>query len=179
MSRPSRRTRAWTSRCCGSRRRRVFALGIASVATGIAQGALEDILALSAKKVPLFAGASLAANPLFQHQIGEADVKLRAARTLLYADAAAAWSTAEAGGAFAPDQRAHIRSTATWAAATAASIVDTAYGAGGGTSVYSAHPLQRRLRDVHALTRHFLVKLDTFTTAGAVLAGADVDLTVF
>ena len=128
----------------------MFALEIASVAIGIAQGALEDILALSAKKVPLFAGASLAANPLFQNQIGEADAKLRAARTLLYADAAAAWATAEAGGAFAPDQRAHIRSTATWVAETAASVVDAAYGAGGGTSLYSGHPLQRRFRDVHA-----------------------------
>ena len=157
----------------------VFAFGIASVAIGIAQGALEDILALSAKKVPLLAGASLARNPLFQHQMGEADAKLRAARILLHADAAAAWVTAAAGGACAPDQRARIRSTATWAAATAASVVDTAYRAGGGTSLYSVHPLQRRFRDVHALTQHFLVKLDTLTTAGAVLAGAEADLTVF
>jgi hypothetical protein len=29
------------------------------------------------------------------------------------------------------------------------------------------------------LTQHFLVKPDTLTTAGAVLAGAEVDLTVF
>jgi alkylation response protein AidB-like acyl-CoA dehydrogenase len=157
----------------------VFALEIASVAIGIAQGALEDILALSAKKTPLLAGAPLAANPLFQHQIGAADAKLRAARTLLYADAAAAWATAEARGAFAPDQRARIRSAATWVAATAASVVDAAYTAGGGTSLYSVHPLQHRFRDVHALTQHFLVKPDTLTTAGAVLAGAEVDLTVF
>jgi hypothetical protein len=38
---------------------------------------------------------------------------------------------------------------------------------------------QRRFRDVHALTQHFLVKPDTLTTAGAVLAGAEVDLSVF
>ena len=157
----------------------VFALEIASVAIGIAQGALEDILALSAKKMPLLAGAPLAANPLFQHQIGAADAKLRAARALLYADAAAAWATAEARRAFAPDQRARIRSAATWVAATAASVVDAAYSAGGGTSLYSVHPLQRRFRDIHALTQHFLVKPDTLTTAGAVLAGAEVDLTVF
>ena len=157
----------------------VFAFGIASVAIGIAQGALEDILALSAKKVPLLAGAPLAANPLFQHRIGAADASLRAARALLYADAAAAWATAEAGGAFEPDQRARIRAAATWAVATAASVVDAAYGAGGGTSIYSECPLQRRFRDIHALTQHFLVKPDTLTTAGAVLAGAEADLTVF
>ena len=66
---------------------------------------------------------------------------------------------------------------ATWVTATAAQVVDTAYTAGGGTALYSNCPLQRRLRDVHAVTQHFVVKPDTFTLAGAVLAGQDVDLT--
>ena len=83
------------------------------------------------------------------------------------------------GAEFTADQRARIRSAATWIAATAASVVDAAYRAGGGTSIYSDSPLQRRFRDIHALTQHFLVKLDTLTTAGAVFAGAEVDLTVF
>ena len=157
----------------------IFAFGVASVAVGIAQGALEDILTLSASKVPLLAHTSLATNPLFQHQLGAADAKLRAARGLLYADAAAAWGTAVAGAEFTPEHRARMRSAITWAATTAASVVDMAYHAGGGSAIYAANPLQRRFRDVHAITQHFLVKLDTLTTAGAVLAGADVDLTVF
>jgi alkylation response protein AidB-like acyl-CoA dehydrogenase len=157
----------------------VIALEIASVAIGIAAGALEDILALATRKVPLLASASLRANPLFQHKMGAADAKLRAARALLYADTRSAWAMAVSGAEFTPDQRARIRSAATWVAATAASVVDVAYGAGGGTSIYSASPLQRRFRDIHALTQHFLVKPDTLTTAGAVLAGAEVDLTVF
>ena len=56
-------------------------------------------------------------------------------------------------------------------------MVDTAYTAGGGSALYSTSPLQRRLRDVHAVTQHFAVKRDTFTLAGAVLAGQDVDVT--
>jgi hypothetical protein len=60
---------------------------------------------------------------------------------------------------------------------TAAAVVDTAYTAGGGTSNFSSSPLQRCLRDIHAMTQHFALKLDTFTTVGAVLAGQDVDLT--
>jgi alkylation response protein AidB-like acyl-CoA dehydrogenase len=87
------------------------------------------------------------------------------------------WALAEAGEPFTPEFRAHARAGATWAAATAASIVDMAYTAGGGTSLYATSPLQRRLRDIHALTQHFLVRLDTFTTVGAVLAGQDVDIT--
>jgi indole-3-acetate monooxygenase len=39
--------------------------------------------------------------------------------------------------------------------------------------------LQRRLRDAHALTQHFLLEADTFTKVGAVLAGQDVDLALF
>ena len=59
----------------------------------------------------------------------------------------------------------------------AAAVVDTAYTAGGGSAIYASSPLQRRLRDVHAITQHFAVKPDTLTLAGSVLAGQDVDLT--
>jgi hypothetical protein len=45
--------------------------------------------------------------------------------------------------------------------------------------VYADSPLQRRLRDIHAVTQHFLVKQDTMITAGAVLAGQDVTVPVF
>lgn len=68
----------------------VFALAIASVAIGIAQGALDDILALGASKMPLLALGVLATNPLFQHQLGASDANVRAARALLYSDATAA-----------------------------------------------------------------------------------------
>jgi hypothetical protein len=54
-------------------------------------------------------------------------------------------------------------------------VVDVAYTDGGGSSIQEDNPLQRRLRDVHAVTQHFAIKPDTFTLAGAVLAGQDVD----
>jgi alkylation response protein AidB-like acyl-CoA dehydrogenase len=152
-------------------------LRIGAVAVGIAHGALGEVTDLATGKVPLFSDRTLASNPLFQHQLADADAQLRAARTLLYTDADSAWATAVAGTPFTPEHRARIRGTATWVAKTAASVVDTAYTAGGGSSIYDTSPLQRRLRDIHALTQHFAVKLDTFTTAGAVLAGQDVDLT--
>lgn len=156
-----------------------FALQLASVAVGIAQGAFDDVVALAMNKVPLLSPSNLAINPLFQHHLGQAEVALRAARELLYAETAAAWATAVAGDDFIPNQRARMRSAGVFAASTAASVVDTAYTAGGGSSLYDTCPLQRRLRDVHALTQHFLLKLDTLTTCGAVLAGQEPDLTIF
>lgn len=157
----------------------LYALQIASMAVGVAQGALDEILALATHKVPLLGSAPLAGNPLFQHQLATADTELRAARALLYDDADAAWTTAANGSSFTPEQRARIRATVAWVTSRAAAVVDTAYRAGGGSSLYLDSPLQRRLRDIHAVTQHFLVKADVLTTAGAVLAGQDVDLTVF
>jgi indole-3-acetate monooxygenase len=152
-------------------------LRIGAVAVGIAHGALGEVTDLATGKVPLFSDGTLASNPLFQNQLADADARLRAARALLYADGERAWATAAAGTPFTPDHRARIRATNTWVTRTAASVVDMAYTAGGGSSIYSSSPLQRRLRDIHALTQHFAVKLDTFTKAGAVMAGQDVDLT--
>ncbi|MGH9117717.1 MAG: acyl-CoA dehydrogenase family protein [Acidimicrobiales bacterium] len=157
----------------------LFSLGIASVAVGIAQGALDDITALAAGKVPLLAHAPLAANPLFQLELATADTELRAARALLYETAAGAWETATSTAPFTLEERARIRAAAAWATERAAAVVTTAYRSGGGSSIYADCPLQRRLRDIHAVTQHFLVKRDTLTTAGAILAGQDVQVTVF
>lgn len=152
-------------------------LEFAGIAVGIARGALDDLLALARGKVPAFTGSTLAANPLFRNQFGEADARLRAARALLYTDADAAWAVAASGEPFTERHRAQARATATWVVRAAADVVDAAYTAAGGTANYLASPFQRRLRDIHALTQHFAVKADTYTLAGAVLAGQEVDLT--
>lgn len=152
-------------------------LQFANVAIGIAEGAVAEITTLASGKVPLFADATLAANPLFRNRLAEADAHLRAARALLDADIAATWAIATAGGELTPELRARLRATAVWVVTAAASVVDTAYTFGGGSALYSSSPLQRRWRDVHMITQHFAVKPDTLTLAGAVLAGQDVDLT--
>ena len=58
-------------------------------------------------------------------------------------------------------------------------MVRAAHRAAGGGAIHASSPLQRRLRDIDVLTQHFLVRRDTLTTAGAILAGQDVDVMVF
>ena len=84
-----------------------------------------------------------------------------------------------AGDSLTMEQRAHGRASAVWAVDRATSVVTTASRAGGGTSLYSECPVQRRLRDIHALAQHFIVRRDTLVTAGAILAGQDVEVMVF
>ena len=157
----------------------LYSLEIAAVALGIAEGALDDILALAGAKVPLFAAAALAANPTFQLELARADTDLRAAHALLYEAAETAWATATDRTDFTLEQRARLRAAAVWATERAAEVVDTAYRSGGGGALYAESPLQRRFRDVHALTQHFLVKRDTLSTVGAILAGQDINVMVF
>ena len=130
------------------------------------------------EKTPLLADSQLAANPHFQYELADADTGVRAARGLLYETAKQLWETAVEGVELSWEQRAHIRAAAVWATERAADAVTTAYRLGGGTSIYLTSPLQRRLRDVNAVTQHFLLRPDTLTTAGAILAGQDVEVPV-
>ncbi len=157
----------------------VFSLVMASVALGIAQGALDDITLLASDKVPMLSPVALGGNPLFQLELATADTDLRAARSLLYDEAAQLWATATAGNPPTMEHRARGRASAVWAVDLAISVVTTAYRHGGGSSLYLDCPLQRRLRDIHALAQHFIVRRDTLVTAGAILAGQDVQLMVF
>ena len=157
----------------------LLSLTIAAIAVGIAQGALDDVLAVAAGKVPLLAAGPLSANPLFQLELADADAAMHAARALLSDTAGRVWQAAVDAEPLTLEQRARVRAGAVWATAQAAAIVQVAHRAAGSTSVYADCPLQRRLRDVHTLAQHFLVKRDTLTTAGGILAGRGLDSPVF
>ena len=157
----------------------LLSCAVAGVAIGIAQGALDDIVALATDKVPLLDAAPLAKNPTFQLDLATAHTELRAARSLLHDTADSLWSSAVAREQPTLRQRAYARAAAVWVTSRAAAAVDAAYRAGGGSSLYLDSPLQRRLRDVHAVTQHFLVRPDAMTTAGAVLTGNSIDVPLF
>jgi alkylation response protein AidB-like acyl-CoA dehydrogenase len=157
----------------------LLCLAIGSVAVGIAQGALDDIVAVAVAKTPLLEPNKLAANAHFQFQLARADTELRAARALLYESAESIWAVAAAGSPLTLEQRARVRAAGVWATDIAALVVTSAYRAGGGGSVYAESSLQRRLRDINAVTQHFLVRPDTLTTAGAIFAGQEVSVRVF
>ena len=157
----------------------LFALGVAGVALGVAQGALDDVLALAADKVPLLHSRPLVEDPTFHLVLASADTDLAAARALIRETAEAVWETAEDAGELTPHGRARARAAAAWAATRAADVVRSAYRAAGGGALYLSSPLQRRLRDIDAVTQHFLVRTDTLTTAGALLAGQEPGVPIF
>lgn len=152
-----------------------LALGVAAVTLGIARGALDELARVATAKTPFGTTRPLAARPTLQVQLAEAEGALRAARALLFEEAAAASEVARAGDALGVPRRAGLRLAATHATQSAARVVDVAYHAAGATSLYEASPLQRSFRDVHAATQHAMVSPAIYELCGRVQLGLEID----
>jgi alkylation response protein AidB-like acyl-CoA dehydrogenase len=153
----------------------LLAIGIASVALGIARGAIEDLSELAGAKTPAAGRKTLAERATVQAEVARAEASLRAARGLLLAEADAAWLAAESGAAIGEEHRLGLRLAATHATAAAAEVVTAMYHVGGGSSIYDSSPLQRRFRDVHVATQHMMVAPATWELAGRLLLGLPTD----
>jgi alkylation response protein AidB-like acyl-CoA dehydrogenase len=153
----------------------LLALGGAAVATGIARHAIDELSSLAATKTATLQRRRLAERPVVQAKVAEAEALLGSARAFLREAVARAWESAERGGGIPLTDRARLRLAATHATATAARAVDLMYTAGGGTAIYAANPLQRCLRDAHAVTQHVMVAEPTYELVGRVLLGVDAD----
>jgi indole-3-acetate monooxygenase len=146
-----------------------FGSEFAAVAIGIAQGALDDIIDIARNKVPALSPSKLAADPVAQYLVGSLATDLHMARTLLH-DVARADQASVALGP--PDNAATLnrRARLARAASVAASVVDGCYNLSGTTGLFESCPLQRRLRDVRAVTQHFLLSSrSAFGPVGAAL----------
>jgi alkylation response protein AidB-like acyl-CoA dehydrogenase len=154
----------------------LLALGIAAVALGIARGALDDLVELAGAKTPAASSRTLAQRPGVQAEVARAEAMLRAARGLVLDEAEAAYAAALEQGPIPTEHRLGLRLAATHATRSAAAVVDAAYDAGGGTSIYASSPLQRRFRDVHVATQHMMVSPASFELAGRLLLGVPTDI---
>ncbi|MBB3665616.1 alkylation response protein AidB-like acyl-CoA dehydrogenase [Prauserella sediminis] len=151
-----------------------FGLEFAAVGLGVAQGALDDILAIAQHKTPATAKSKLAADPVAQYLVGQLATDLHMARTLLHSVAQEDQGSV-AAGVPGQDWMAARKARLSRVASVSASVVEAAYDVSGTTGLFESCPLQRRMRDVRAVTQHFLLSArNAFGPAGAaVLAPQD------
>jgi alkylation response protein AidB-like acyl-CoA dehydrogenase len=156
----------------------LFALPMGAVALGIAQHAIEEMLRLAQTKTP----AALAANaptlkerPVFHLQMAEAIAEVSSARAWLHNQVAEQYEIAKAGGLCDLQQRVNTALAASNATRSASRAVEQMYLAGGGTANFHHSPLQRCLRDVHAVTQHAGTSPATWYGLGATAAGMPPD----
>ena len=144
-----------------------FGTEFAAVAVGIAQGALDDITDIARNKVPATSPSKLAADPVAQYMVGSLSTDLYMARTLLHQVAKDDQASVGQGPL---DNTAMVirRARLARAASVAASVVEGCYTVSGTTGLFESCPLQRRLRDVRAVTQHYLLSVrSAFGPVGA------------
>ncbi len=130
----------------GSDSRAWGALPISAVYLGVAIAARDAAVRFATERVPTSLGKPIATLPTIQTRIGEIDVMLIAARTLLWS-VADEWDTTQMARAGFGGRVSAAKMTAT---NTAVQVVDLAMRIVGGASLSRDLPLERYYRDVRA-----------------------------
>jgi alkylation response protein AidB-like acyl-CoA dehydrogenase len=154
-----------------------FHFHITTVALGIAGAALDEAVESATRKQRMSMRTSLAKTPLMQYRLGHAAVTLRAARTLLFAEAERAAESMARGEEDFLTLAVRVWANNSWVAQRCVEVVDTCYTINGTSGVYDGRsPLQRYLRDVHTISQHASLNENSITRAGAALLGEPVDM---
>jgi alkylation response protein AidB-like acyl-CoA dehydrogenase len=150
-----------------------FGSEFAAVAIGIAQAALDDITDIARNKIPATSRSKLAQDPVAQYMTGQLATDLYMARTLAHQVARDDQASVPLGP---PDEKATAirRARLSRAASVAATVVEGAYGISGTTGLFESCPLQRRLRDVRAVTQHYMLSArSAFGPVGSAILSED------
>jgi alkylation response protein AidB-like acyl-CoA dehydrogenase len=138
-----------------------------AICVGMAEGALDDLLALAeAGRQQFRAAVPLRESEIFQFELGRVAADLRAARASLEVQAASHWRHALAGTLKDDTLSAQGTQTGIWIATTCVRVADACFSLAGGSAVYESSPLQRRLRDLHTAAQHATVQQRHYVAAG-------------
>ncbi len=146
-----------------------LALGVASVSLGLARRAVDELVAVGAKR-PDASARTLAERATVQAEAAQADADVRSARSFVAETAAACWAAA-AEGAIGDEEKRLLRLAANQAVRRSTEAVDRAHLLAGGSAVHRSSPLQRVFRDAHAATQHAMTAPRMWEPLGRMLFG--------
>jgi alkylation response protein AidB-like acyl-CoA dehydrogenase len=148
----------------------------AGFALGVARRSLDLIVeaAQSKRRGRGTAAVTLVDRPVFQHWMGEADLRLRAARALTIEIHEQAWQTVSAGQTPEPWLEAEMRASAVLCTEVAVEIATQAFRYGGGAALFLSDKLQQYMRDANAGAQHLAVSDVAYENHGQFVMGLSV-----
>ncbi|HKD58429.1 MAG TPA: acyl-CoA dehydrogenase family protein [Hyphomicrobiaceae bacterium] len=153
-----------------------FSIGFSAVALGIARAMLDACVALTMQKTPRLAKTALRDSHLVQFQIGEAEARLRSARTYVEATARQVYDAVASCGKLELSQRIDTRMATTFAIHEAKAVADTAWEIAGANAIFASAAFERRLRDISTLLQQAQGRQSHLQDAGAFLLGHEANL---
>jgi alkylation response protein AidB-like acyl-CoA dehydrogenase len=143
----------------------------AAFAIGVARRALDALIALAPSKKRGIPPSPLVQRGSFLRDLGELDLRLRAARALVLERNQAAWAIVTAGGTPDLQLQAELRAAVTLATDVAVDVAAWAHRSAGSSAVYKPNVLERAVRDLFTATQHFVVSGTAYEIHGQALLG--------
>jgi alkylation response protein AidB-like acyl-CoA dehydrogenase len=143
-----------------------------AVALGIAQGALDELVALAkTKRASMNPKLTLGEDVVFRHELGRHTLRYEGAKAMLHQVADECWQAGAVKRELTPQEILRARLMANFITDECVKVVDWAFTVVGSSSVYDHSSLQRRLRDIHIATQHASCHTDAYRTLGAAMLG--------
>ena len=156
----------------------VTAASHAAVALGVAQAAINDLLALGAR-VATYSEDGLGTKPRNQALAAQAEAKLRSARLYFHDAYDSAWEQIEATGELSLNDKAQCQLATTNAASAAAEVVRLVHACVGTAGIRKSHQFEKYFRDVHVITQHAFVSEARLEAVGQAMFGLEPDWPFF
>jgi alkylation response protein AidB-like acyl-CoA dehydrogenase len=136
---------------------------------GLARRAIDDITELAAHTARFPGGPTVSERAVFHHELGRAEVRVRAARAVHREAMAAAFASAVAGRPPTEEQQLAVTTASVYAVETCADVVSELFKFGGGRALALSNPMQRHLRNVLAARQHVALSEENYEAAGRYL----------
>ena len=142
--------------------------GHAGIALGTAKRALAEIAKFSQTRARNLPGQStISSNPIFQADIAQLDLKLRAMDALATEEFEEVWQHAQKGEKLSDKEQAKIRAIGSWVTKESLDIVTKSFRYAGGAALNKSNPLQQCFRDMYAASQHYMVSAIHFESYGS------------
>jgi indole-3-acetate monooxygenase len=136
---------------------------------GLARRAIDDITELAAHTARFPGGPTVSERAVFHHELGRAEVRVRAARAVHREAMAAAFASAVAGDPPSEEQQLAVTTASVYVVETCADVVSDLFKFGGGRALALSNPMQRHLRNVLAARQHVALSEENYEAAGRYL----------
>ena len=141
--------------------------GHTGIALGTARRALKEITKFSQDKARRWPGQStISSNAIFQSDIAQLDLKLRAMNALASQEFEEVWQYAQQGKKLSKKDQAKIRAVGSWVTKESLDIVTKSFQYAGGTALNRNNSLQQCFRDMYSAAQHFMVSGTHFESYG-------------
>ncbi len=151
----------------------LFLSNLPGVPLGITRSAIDTVVGLVGHKPMMFGNNMLCEEAHIQSAVAQAEAQLGSVRSYWVDVMGDLWETLRAGDTLSTGQRARYRLCMTYLTNSCVQAVTLMYQAGGGSSLYASHPLDRHFRDIHTLNQHVVVSQKTYQSAGRMLLGLE------